>query len=153
MSLSLMSPAFADGAGIPEKYSRDGDNLMPPLKWTGVPEGSRSLALIVEDPDAPGGMFRHLAAYNIPADRSGLGESADTGPDHAINFARNDFGNERYDGPEPPVGDKPHHYHFRLAALDVPSLSLPQEAGVEAIWAEAERHMIEETELVGTYQR
>ncbi|HVW91058.1 MAG TPA: YbhB/YbcL family Raf kinase inhibitor-like protein [Devosia sp.] len=153
MSLSLMSPAFSDGAGIPEKYSRDGDNLMPPLKWTGVPEGSRSLALVVEDPDAPGGMFHHLAAYNIPADRNELDESTDTGPDHAISFARNDFGNERYDGPEPPRGDKPHHYHFRLAALDVPSLSLPQEAGVEAVWAEAERHMIEEAELVGTYQR
>ena len=153
MSMTLMSPAFENGAGIPEKYSRDGENLMPPLKWTGAPDGAKSFILIVEDPDAPNGTFRHLGVYNIPGDRTELSQSADTGPDAALNFARNDFGNERYDGPEPPRGDKLHHYHFRLAALDVPNLSLPQDAGIEAVWKAAGAHAIEETELVGTYRR
>ena len=153
MALTLMSPAFANGAGIPEKYSRDGENVMPPLKWSGAPAGAKSFALVVEDPDAPGGMFRHLGIYNIPADRTELGPAADTGPDGAADFARNDFGNERYDGPEPPRGDRTHHYHCRLAALDVPRLSLPHNAGVEAVWAEASRHAIAKAELVGTYRR
>ncbi|MGN6099967.1 MAG: YbhB/YbcL family Raf kinase inhibitor-like protein [Devosia sp.] len=153
MSMSLMSPAFEEGARIPQKYSRDGENLLPPLKWSGAPDETKSFALIIEDPDAPQGTFRHLAMYNIPADRTEVEQSADTGTDGAVNFARNDFGNERYDGPEPPRGDRPHHYHFRLAALDLPSLSVPQDAGVEAVWEEARPHVIAEAELVGTYQR
>lgn len=153
MTLNLMSPAFTDGAGIPEKYSRDGDNRMPPLKWSGAPDGTRSFALVVEDPDAPNGMFLHLAAYNIPPDATELGQASDGEADEAIDFARNDFGNERYDGPEPPRGDKPHHYHFRLAALDVPHLSIPHNAGVAAVWTDAQRHMIEEADLIGTYRR
>lgn len=153
MPLTLMSPAFADGETIPVKYTRDDENLMPPLKWTGTPEGTASFVLLVEDPDAPSGTFRHLAVYNIPADRSGLPESVDTGPERSLRFALNDFGNERYDGPEPPKGHGPHHYHFRLAALDVPSLSLPADMGAADIWRQAAKHAIEEAELVGIYER
>jgi hypothetical protein len=126
---------------------------MPPLKWTGAPDGARSFVLVIEDPDAPDGTFRHLGVYNIPGNSSELAQSADTGPDAALNFARNDFGNERYDGPEPPHGDKPHHYHFRLAALNVPNLSMPQDTGIEAVWKAARPHVIAEAQLVGTYQR
>src|SRR5690554_3533590 len=100
MPLTLTSPAFADGEPIPEKFTRDGENLSPALKWTGTPEGTQSFVLIVEDPDAPNGTFRHFGAYNIPADRSELAQSVDTGPDRAISFARNDFGSQGYDGPE-----------------------------------------------------
>lgn len=153
MTLTLMSPAFADGQPIPGKYTRDSENLSPPLKWTGAPDGVRSYALVVEDPDAPSGTFRHFAAYNIAPDRTELPQSADTGPDAAMRYGRNDFGSEAYDGPEPPHGHGVHHYHFRLAALDVPNLSLPASAGAEAVWKEAEKHAIEETELVGTYER
>jgi Raf kinase inhibitor-like YbhB/YbcL family protein len=153
MPLTLTSSAFADGETIPTKYTRDGDNMMPPLNWTGAPEETRSFALVVEDPDAPSGTFRHLAAYNIPPDRTSLTQSADTAREALARFGRNDFGNDRYDGPEPPHGDQPHHYHFRIAALDVPSIGLPADAGVAEIWKEASKHAIEEADLVGTYQR
>jgi Raf kinase inhibitor-like YbhB/YbcL family protein len=153
MPLTLISPAFADGQPIPKKYARDGENLFPPLKWTGAPDNVQSFALVVEDPDAPSGIFRHCMIYNVPADRTELQQSIDTAPDTAVRFGRNDFGGKAYDGPEPPVGHGVHHYHFRLAALDVPRLSLPPDAGAAAIWSEARKHMIEEADLVGTYQR
>ncbi|RCS25676.1 YbhB/YbcL family Raf kinase inhibitor-like protein [Phyllobacterium salinisoli] len=153
MPLTLTSPVFAEGETIPTKYARDGENLMPPLKWTGIPGGTQSFVLIVEDPDAPKGIFRHCAVYNIPADREGLPESIDTSRDNALSYAINDFGNAHYDGPEPPIGDDPHHYHFRLAALDVPRLAIPAKAGAQQIWHEARKHVIEEAELVGIYQR
>ncbi|UUP16773.1 YbhB/YbcL family Raf kinase inhibitor-like protein [Nitratireductor thuwali] len=153
MTLTLISPAFAEGDVIPEKHVRDGDNLMPPLKWTGAPEGTGSFALVVEDPDAPSGTFRHLAVYNIPPDQEELPQSADTAPGNRLRYAKNDFGNRRYDGPQPPEGHGPHHYHFRLAALDVPSLDLPAEAGAQEIWREAQKHAIEEADLVGIYER
>jgi Raf kinase inhibitor-like YbhB/YbcL family protein len=124
------------------------------LRWSGVPDGTRSFVLIVEDPDAPSGTFRHWATYNIPPDRRELAESVETGPDgRALRYAANDFGNARYDGPEPPHGHGPHHYHFRLAALDVPSLSVPAQAGADRLWREARKHVIEEAELVGVYER
>lgn len=153
MPLTLTSQAFTEGKTIPKKYARDGENLMPPLKWTGTPEGTSSFALVVEDPDAPGGTFRHLAVYDIPPDRDGLPQSVDTGSDHSLRYAKNDFGNAQYDGPQPPEGHGPHHYHFRLAALDVPSLNLPPEVGAEQIWREAQKHMLAEAELIGVYER
>jgi len=154
MPLTLTSPAFADGERIPLKYTRDGENLAPPLRWSGVPDRTRSLVLVMEDPDAPNGTFRHWAVFNIPSDHDQLPESMETGPDAGrVRYGRNDFGNARYDGPEPPRGHGVHHYHFRLAALDVPSLSVPAQAGVAQIWQDARKHMLEQAELVGTYER
>jgi Raf kinase inhibitor-like YbhB/YbcL family protein len=154
MTLTLISPAFADGDRIPVKYTADGENLSPPLRWSGVPEGTRSFILIVEDRDAPRSSFRHWAVFNIPPDCDHLPESLETGPHrHSLKYGQNDFGNARYDGPEPPEGSGPHHYHFRLAALDVPSLSIPHQAGAERLWKEARKHVREEAELVGIYQR
>lgn len=153
MTLTLTSSAFADGAPIPRKFAREGENLSPPLRWTGVPDGVESFALVIEDPDAPSGTFRHWAVFNIPPDRTELPQSVDTGPDHALRYARNDFGGNAYDGPEPPPGHGVHHYHFRLAALDVPKLDLPDAVMVEQVWREAQQHRIAETELVGTYER
>ncbi|MGK9054231.1 YbhB/YbcL family Raf kinase inhibitor-like protein [Neorhizobium petrolearium] len=114
MTLTLISPAFADGEPIPVKYTRLGENLMPPLKWSGPPEQTKSYVLIVEDPDAPNGTFRHCGAFNIPANWNELSQSADTAPDGGPSFSQNDFGNARYDGPQPPKGHGLHHYHFRL---------------------------------------
>jgi Raf kinase inhibitor-like YbhB/YbcL family protein len=153
MGFTLISPAFADGDAIPFKYTRMDDNLCPPLKWTGAPDGTRSFALVVEDPDAPRGTFRHCAISNIPQDRSELAESADTAPDQAPRFHRNDFGNVRYDGPQPPPGSGPHHYVFRLAALDVPRLGLPDSVDAAAMWAEAKKHSLGEAKLTGIYQQ
>ena len=154
MSLILTSPAFGDGATIPLKHTRDGGNVSPLLQWTGAPSGARSFALIVEDPDAPHGTFRHWAAFDIPPDRAHLPEGVQKKAEWAsLRQGRNDFGNVRYDGPAPPRGHGPHHYHFRLAALDAPSLPAPDGAGVEAIWRLARKHILEEAELVGVYQR
>ena len=154
MPLTLSSPAFAEGERLPVKYTRDGDNLSPPLRWAGAPEGTRSFMLAVEDPDAPSGTFRHWGVFNIPPDRSELPESVETGPEATgLRFAGNDFGNGRYDGPEPPPGHGVHHYHFRLIALDVPSLEVPAQAGVKHLLHEARKHALDEAELIGTYER
>ncbi|MFA1622025.1 YbhB/YbcL family Raf kinase inhibitor-like protein [Rhizobium mongolense] len=152
MALTLMSPAFTQDNPIPKKYARSGENLFPPLKWGGAPQGTRSFALIVEDPDAPRGTFRHCGIANIPSDWDALAESADTAPENAPRFYKNDFGNARYDGPQPPRGDKAHHYIFRLAALDVPKLSVPGDAGIASMWNEARKHMLAEASITGTYQ-
>lgn len=153
MSLTISSPAFTEGATVPRKYTRDGENQLPPLTWTGAPENTRSFALVVEDPDAPSGTFRHFAVYNIPANQDHLPESIDGGTDHALRYGRNDFGNAGYDGPAPPKGHGVHHYHFRLTALDVPTLAIPADFDAEAVWREARKHAIEEADLVGTYER
>ncbi|MFK0693103.1 YbhB/YbcL family Raf kinase inhibitor-like protein [Mesorhizobium sp. IMUNJ 23033] len=96
-------------------------------------------------------MFGHWGVFNIPPDLDKLieAESGKPGPD-ALRQATNDFGNAYYDGPQPPVGHGVHHYRFRLAALDIPSLGIPADTGVERIWQEA---VLEEAELVGTYER
>ncbi|TIP83145.1 MAG: YbhB/YbcL family Raf kinase inhibitor-like protein [Mesorhizobium sp.] len=154
MPLTLISPAFPAGGKIPERYTRDGENVSPPLKWSGVPDGAKSLVLVVQDPDAPSGIFGHWAVFNIPPDAGELAEAQDGKPGpSALSQGTNDFGNAYYDGPQPPVGHGVHHYHFRLAALDVPSLSVPAQAGVQSVWKEAQKHALEQTELVGTYAR
>ncbi|MBZ9897443.1 YbhB/YbcL family Raf kinase inhibitor-like protein [Mesorhizobium sp. BR1-1-6] len=154
MPLTLSSPAFADGGEIPEAYTRDGKNVSPPLKWAGVPDGTKSLVLVVQDPDAPSGMFGHWGVFNISPEVQELpeAESGRPGP-QALRQARDDFGNAYYDGPEPPAGHGVHHYHFRLAALDTPNLAIPASTGVERIWQEAQKHLLEQAELVGTYER
>ena len=152
MTLILNSAAFAQNQPIPERYSRDGGNVSPPIKWQGAPEGTQSFALIVEDPDAPKGTFRHWAIYNIPKNISGLPEGAGSHkPDAAIQTARNDFGNTQYDGPQPPPGHGPHHYHFRLFALDVPQLSIPARGGAQDVLTAAKSHSLAEADVVGTY--
>jgi len=152
MTMSLTSPAFKDGERMPDKYARQGDNLMPPLDWGDVPEGTRSFAIIVEDPDAPRGTFRHCGLYNIPGEWDGLAQGAASKSGNALRFSRNDFGNHGYDGPQPPKGHGLHHYRFRLAALNVPSLNLPEEIGVGDMWAEVNKHLLFETTLTGTYE-
>ena len=153
MTMTLISPAFADGELIPEKHTRLGENLMPALKWTGAPGGVKSFALIVEDPDAPRGVFRHCGVFNIPSDWSELPQSSDTAPGGGPSFCRNDFGNSRYDGPEPPKGHGPHRYRFCLAALEVPSLAVPAVAGIEAMWIMAQKHVLSQATLTGTYEQ
>ncbi|MEZ0167544.1 YbhB/YbcL family Raf kinase inhibitor-like protein [Microvirga sp. TS319] len=153
MPLTITSPAFRDGEVIPTRYTRDGENLSPPLEWRDAPPETKSFVLIVEDPDAPPGTFRHWALYNIPTGAAGLPEGVSAqergGPGEGVNG----FRNARYDGPEPPRGHGPHHYHFRLAALDVPQLNLSTSAKVEDIWTKAQPHIVAQAEVVGTYER
>ena len=154
MAFVLKSPAFANGQAIPAQYTCDGENVSPPLQWSGAPAGTQSFVLLVEDPDAPSGVFRHWAVYNIPPERTALPEGP--GQDaRAVQLSQgiNDFGHARYDGPCPPRGHGTHHYHFRLAALDTPRLALPPKATVAEIWRAAEPHILAEAELVRTYAR
>jgi len=152
MSFSIHSPAFADGSDIPRRYSKDGANLSPPLEWQDLPPNARSLALVVEDPDAPRGVFCHWGIYDIPLASQGLPEDAGAVGAH-FKTALNDFGNRSYDGPQPPRGHGTHHYHFRCAALDVETLNLPQNASAHDLWKAAQPHAIAQTQMVGTFER
>jgi Raf kinase inhibitor-like YbhB/YbcL family protein len=151
MTFSLESPAFRNGGNIPHKYARAGDNLSPPLNWRYAPARTKSFVLIVEDPDAPSGMFHHWAVYDIAANRTGLAEGAGS-KSGALTQGVNDFGDVYYDGPQPPKGHGVHHYHFRLAALDIEALHPDGSKKVAQIWAKARPHMLGETELVGTFE-
>ena len=105
MTFSLRSSAFSKGEPIPAKYTADGENLSPPLEWSDPPAGTKSFALIVEDPDTPSGMFRHWGLYNIMGERTLLPEGVGHGPKtEKLGKAVNDFGEPRYRGPAPPKG-------------------------------------------------
>jgi len=152
MAFSIASPAFPNGQRIPDRHSKDGGNVSPPLQWGEAPRNTRSFAVIVEDPDAPQGTFRHWAVYNVPPAYQGLAEhSGSTGSGTSLETAVNDFGNRGYDGPQPPHGHGTYHYHFRLLALDVPELSLPARPSVKDVLAAAQAHVIAEAETVGTF--
>jgi Raf kinase inhibitor-like YbhB/YbcL family protein len=153
MPLTITSPAFRDGEVVPTRYTCDGENLSPRLAWRDAPPETKSFVLIVEDPDAPSGTFRHWAIYNIPAGEAGLPEGASAQGLRGVGEGVNGFRNTRYDGPQPPKGHGPHHYHFRLAALDVPRLDVPASAKAEDIWMRAQPHIIAEAKVVGVYAR
>jgi Raf kinase inhibitor-like YbhB/YbcL family protein len=112
--IQLTSSAFEDGASIPRRFSCDGEDVSPPLAWSGVPGEARSLALLVEDPDAPGGTFVHWTVFGVPADTTGMDEGQV--PDDARE-GENSFGDSGYGGPCPPAGDEPHRYVFTVYAL------------------------------------
>ena len=152
MTLTLRSPAIREDGTIPDRHARSHGNLSPPLEWSGAPEGTRSFALLVEDPDAPRGLFRHWAVHDIPPDQTRL-EEGEGRADSDLRQGANDFGNTGYDGPQPPEGDGPHHYHIRLAALDTDHLDVGPRQRAEAVWDAAQGHILEETELVGTYEQ
>jgi hypothetical protein len=114
-TITLKSSAFAEGQPIPKLYTCDGDNVSPPLEWSNVPKEAKSLALIVEDPDAPLGLFTHWIVYNLPPTTKGLPQGV-RAIDANIPQGRNDFGKVGYGGPCPPSGT--HRYVFRLYALN-----------------------------------
>lgn len=153
MTFQVSSPAFAEGSTIPRKYTGDGDNLSPPLHWTGAPRGTRSFAVLCEDPDAPSGTFLHWAVANIGPDRTGLSEGAGSRAEGGYGFARNGFGRAEYGGPAPPRGHGLHHYHFRVAALDVGRIIVSPTQSAEDLWRTVEPHILDEAEIIGTYQR
>jgi Raf kinase inhibitor-like YbhB/YbcL family protein len=144
---SLTSSAFAVGATIPRRHTCDGADRSPPLAWTAPPTGSRSLALILDDPDAPGGRFVHWLAWGIGPDAGGLAEG-----EAASLEGRNDFGTVGYRGPCPPRGRGPHRYRFRLHALGE-ELRLAPGAGVAELEQTLRDNVLGVAELVGTYER
>ena len=145
--LELTSPAFDDGEPIPERHSCDGENTSPPLAWKFIPDGTRSLALIVHDPDAPSGDFLHWLAWNIDPDPGGLDEGASAPAEGA-----NGRGQPGYMGPCPPPGHGPHRYFHELYALDT-ELDLEPGAAREQLESSLDGHLLGEARLVGTYER
>jgi Raf kinase inhibitor-like YbhB/YbcL family protein len=157
MPLQLKSDAFAPNDPIPRKYTGDAEDVSPPLTWSGVPAGAKSLALIVEDPDAPRPVpWLHWTIYGMPAEATGLPENVPKHPTLTTPVAARqgvtDFGQVGYGGPAPPRGHGVHHYHFRLYALDAP-LTLAAGADLSALRAAMRGHVLDETDLVGTYER
>jgi Raf kinase inhibitor-like YbhB/YbcL family protein len=154
MAFALTSPAFNDGQTIPVRHTQDGENLSPPLDWTDIPAQTRSFIVIMEDPDAPSGVFWHWGLYNIARERDRLPEGVGHGvPTEDLGMGVNDFGHPRYDGPAPPANDRPHRYIFRLAALDVETLSQAPNLRVTEAWDAAQDHIIGQAVLIGTYGR
>jgi hypothetical protein len=150
---TLASPAFAPGAAIPARFSRDGGNVSPQLEWSDPPPGTQSLVLMLEDPDAPAPAFRHWVVYDIPPHRRHLPESGSSkAHEEGLPHAVNSFGAARYDGPQPPVGDPPHTYRFRLVALGVASLGLDPQPTAGEVWEAARSQIRGEAELTGTFQ-
>jgi Raf kinase inhibitor-like YbhB/YbcL family protein len=146
--IDLTSDAFKNGQPIPVQYTCDGENRSPPLAWGEPPPGTKSFALTIDDPDAPSGTFRHWAVFDIPASARSMAAGQEIGTQ-----ATNDKGSLGYTGPCPPKGNPPHHYHFRLFALDVDKLGLSPTAKVTEVEDAAARHLIAQGELIGTYQR
>jgi hypothetical protein len=151
MPFLLFSPGFLPGAPIPREFTCDGSDISPPLDWNGVASGTASYAIVVEDPDAPGGVFRHWAAWDIGAGNTGIpGGFRQVAP---FRQATNDFGKLGYGGPCPPPGSGLHHYHFVLLALSQKSLGLKAPTDAAGMLSAAEPYVIARAELTGTYQR
>jgi Raf kinase inhibitor-like YbhB/YbcL family protein len=154
MTMTLTSTAFPHGGTIPRRCSCDGENLSPPLSWSGVPSAAQSLLLVCDDPDAPSGVFHHWAVYDIPVSWKGLPEGlAPSFHEGGVRQAVNDFGKPGYGGPCPPRGDRPHRYRFRLSALDGSLSELPQKVRCSAAAEAAKPHVLASAELVGLYGR
>jgi Raf kinase inhibitor-like YbhB/YbcL family protein len=150
--MQISSPAFEAGGEIPTRFTCEGQNISPPLDWDLLPEGTRSLALLVDDPDVPSDEpFSHWVLYNIPIDWRGLPEDFQPGADWPGERGRNSQGSTRYEGPCPPFGD-PHHYYFRLYAVDEP-LNLGEGATRAQVIDALHGHILEETDMFGTYVR
>lgn len=153
MALHVSSAAFPDGASVPRKYTCDGQNVSPPLAWNGAPPGTQTFALVLDDPDAPRGVFTHWILFDLPAATNQLPEAIP--PDEQLTDAarqgKNDFGRVGYGGPCPPPGPA-HRYHFTLYALDSP-LNLPPGASKKQLLDAMQRHILAQGELMATYHR
>jgi Raf kinase inhibitor-like YbhB/YbcL family protein len=148
-SISVSSQAFSSGGAIPGRFTCSGADVSPPLSWAAVPDGAKSLALTVIDPDAPGRAFVHWVIFNLPPATSDLSEGA-TPPGGGVQ-GRNDFGTYGYRGPCPPPGQT-HHYQFKVYALDSVT-SLPEGASNSALQNVIKGHILAAGEIVGTFKR
>jgi Raf kinase inhibitor-like YbhB/YbcL family protein len=150
--MEIHSGAFTAGNPIPSKYTCSGENISPLLSWTGVPRGTKSLALIVDDPDAPSGTFVHWVVYNLPPETTHLNEAVtkSTSIPGGGMQGRNDFGKDGYGGPCPPRG-KLHHYRFLLYALN--SRISPAPATGPAVEQAMKGHILAFTDLIGIFGR
>ena len=150
--MELKSSAFSQGEAIPSKYTCDGEDVSPPLAWTEPPPGTKSLALISDDPDAPVGTWVHWVVYNLPPSTRQLPEAFPTDgqlPD-GTRQGKTDFGRTGYGGPCPPSGT--HRYFFKLFSLDA-TLSLPPGSTAKQLENAMQGHILAEAQLMGTYRR
>lgn len=145
--MKITSPAFADKQMIPPKYTCDGKNINPPLEIINIPPKTRSLVLIVNDPDAPSGDWVHWLVWNINPETKLIAE--DESPQGAIQ-GTNDFNKQNYGGPCPPSGI--HHYQFKIYALDT-LLNLPSSSRKKDLGKAMENHILDKALLIGFYQR
>jgi len=146
MEMALTSPSFNNGEPIPAQFTCDGEDISPDLDWFGTPSDTVSLALIMDDPDAPVGTWVHWVIYNLPFDVSGLRQ----GMDHTGTDGLNSWNETGYGGPCPPSGT--HRYFFKIYALDT-ELDLGPGADKAELIAAMEGHVIGQAELMGTYSR
>jgi Raf kinase inhibitor-like YbhB/YbcL family protein len=146
--MQVSSPAFTNGGTIPKRYSCDGDEISPPLRWTGVPADGRELALVVDDPDAPGG-FVHWVLFKLAPDLEGL---SDNEVPAGAREAKNSAGGSDWAGPCPPPGDDPHHYRFTLYALRAP-LSEKDGADADTVLSAIQGAAVARGRLVGRFGR
>lgn len=152
-AMKLVSTAFAEGRPIPADYTCDGRNISPPLKWSGAPPGTRSLVLICDDPDAPGGVWTHWVIHGLPGNMTELPEGvpAVENPPTGGKQGKNSFKHIGYGGPCPPSG-KAHRYFFKIYALD-DDISPGPNASRADLLRVIHGHVIAEGELMGTYQK
>jgi Raf kinase inhibitor-like YbhB/YbcL family protein len=151
--LIISSPEFKNNEFIPAKFTGDGRGISPAIEWTDLPENTKSLALIMDDPDAPSGLFTHWIIFNISPDRKGLPEAVPNKPrlDDGSLQGENTAGSIGYYGPYPPPGP-PHRYQFHLYALDRMINAKPGASRKQVLEA-MQGHVIESTCLTGIYQR
>jgi len=153
MAFKLTSSAFKQNDRIAKEYTCEGSDISVPLSWEGAPAGTKSFALIADDPDAPRGTWVHWVFYDIPADVREL--SSGIAPEESLQNGakqgKNDFGKTGYGGPCPPGGSA-HHYHFRLYALDQMT-GLKSRATKQQVLGAMKGHVLAETQLIGTYTR
>lgn len=153
VTIKIRSAGFAEGQAIPSKYTCDGQDVSPPLSWDNAPNGTQSLALICDDPDAPSGTWVHWVIYDLSATLSELPEAVPA-KEEALNGAkqgRNDFGRTGYGGPCPPAGSA-HRYYFKLYALDS-ALNLKAGATKADVEKAMKGHIVGQGQLMGTYKR
>lgn len=145
-NLMQLTSVFSNNQAIPNRFTCDGENINPELNISGVPKEAKSLSLITDDPDAPGGDFVHWVIWNIGAETTQIKENSL--PEGAV-AGKNDFGKNNYGGPCPPSGT--HRYQFKIYALDT-KLDLPASAGKQELLAAMNGHILDQTTLVGTYR-
>ena len=145
MAFTITSPAFADGQPVPTEFTCDGNDAPPPITMADPPKGTKSFAVIMDDPDAPKGTFTHWLAYDIPADGNTLHATAGKTLD-------NGFGHRGYGGPCPPAGHGSHRYNFTVYAVDVPALDVSGDSR-EDLEAALKGHTLAKARIMGRYER
>jgi Raf kinase inhibitor-like YbhB/YbcL family protein len=151
MAFKVFSSAFSDGGWIPSLHSCEGADVSPSLEWSGEPEGTRSFALAVDDPDAPSGTWTHWLLFDIPSTVHTLAQGYKAG---SVGVSgKNDFGKLGYGGPCPPKGHGPHRYFFKLCALDVATLEITAGVTAAGVTRALEGHALGKARYMGRFER